>query len=58
MLKAVGQIRGVCDPTNTVNVWMANELRVDVQAFMWRTIPYIWGMAVVGLVVSALVFMR
>ncbi len=58
MLMTVGQIQGVCDPTNTVNVWMANELRVDVQAFMWRTIPYIWGMAVVGLVVSALVFMR
>ncbi|MCC6546990.1 citrate transporter [Candidatus Sumerlaeota bacterium] len=57
MLATVGQIQGVCDPTNTANVWLANELRVDVMSLMWRTLPYIWIMGVVGLIISALVFM-
>lgn len=53
MLMTVGQIQGVCDPTNTHNVWLANELRVDVQTLMWRTIPYIWAMVFVGLAIAA-----
>ncbi|MCC7391053.1 citrate transporter, partial [Candidatus Sumerlaeota bacterium] len=57
MLMTVGQIQGVCDPTNTANVWLANELRVDVMSLMWRTIPYIWVMGIMGLIISAFVFM-
>lgn len=57
MLLTVGQIQGVSDPTNTVNVWLANELRVDVQALMWRTLPYIWGMVFVGLAIASLLFL-
>jgi hypothetical protein len=53
MLMTVGQVQGVCDPTNTHNVWLANELRVDVQALMWKTLPYIWGMVFVGLAIAA-----
>jgi hypothetical protein len=53
MLLVVGQVQGICDPTNTHNVWLANELRVDVQALMWRTIPYIWVMVFIGLAVAA-----
>lgn len=56
MLMVVGQIQGVCDPTNTTNVWLANELRVDVQAFMKRTIVYVWAVAVVGLVIGAVLY--
>lgn len=53
MLMTVGQVQGVCDPTNTHNVWLANEVRVDVQALLWRTLPYIWGMAIVGLIIAS-----
>ncbi len=53
MLMTVGQVQGVCDPTNTWNVWLANELRVDVQSLMWRTLPYVWIMVFIGLAVSA-----
>ncbi len=53
MLLTVGQVQGICDPTNTHNVWLANELRVDVQALMWRTIPYVWAMVFIGLAVAA-----
>src|SRR5690606_26893236 len=58
ILLTVGQVQGICDPTNTHNVWLANELRVDVQALMWRTIPYIWGMVFVGLTVAAFMAYR
>ncbi len=56
MLMVVGQIQGVCDPTNTHNVWLANELRVDVQQVMYRTLPYVWGMVVFGLLVATMTF--
>jgi hypothetical protein len=52
MLLTVGQVQGICDPTNTHNVWLANELRVDVQGLMFRTLPYIWAMVFAGLGIS------
>ncbi len=53
MLLTVGQVQGICDPTNTHNVWLANELRVDVQKLMWRTLPYVWVLVFIGLAVAA-----
>ncbi|CAN5279330.1 TRAP transporter large permease subunit [soil metagenome] len=53
VLQSAGQIQGICDPTNTQNVWLANELRVDVQALLWRTIPYVWVAAFVGLAIAS-----
>ncbi len=57
LLLAVGQIQGISDPTNTHNVWLANEMRVDVQKLLWNTIPYTWLIAILGLSVSAFLFM-
>ena len=54
MLISVGAIQGVCDPTNTANVWMASFLGVDVLAITKRLMPYIWILAAVGLVIAAL----
>ena len=56
LLLSVGQIQGISDPTNTQNVWLANEMRVDVQKVLWNTIPYTWLIAVLGLILSALMF--
>ncbi|MGE5313826.1 MAG: citrate transporter [Acidobacteriota bacterium] len=56
MLLSVGQVQGVCDPTNTQNVWLANELKLDVQAILWRTLPYMWGLAFIGLLVGVVLF--
>lgn len=58
LLMSVGQIQGISDPTNTQNVWLASEMRVDVQKVMWNTLPYAWGVAFLGLCVSATLFMR
>ncbi|MBN2571854.1 MAG: citrate transporter [Ignavibacteriales bacterium] len=57
LLLAVGQIQGISDPTNTHNVWLANEMRVDVQKVLWNTISYSWALALIGLIISALLFM-
>ena len=57
-LLAVGQVQGICDPTNTHNVWVADYLGVDVQDILKRTLPYAWAMAVMGLMVAAVWFMR
>ena len=57
LLLAVGQIQGISDPTNTHNVWLANEMRVDVQKVLWNTIIYTWILALIGLIISSVMFM-
>ncbi|NWF50230.1 MAG: citrate transporter [Ignavibacteriaceae bacterium] len=57
LLLAVGQIQGISDPTNTHNVWLTNEMRVDVQKVLWNTISYTWILAIVGLIISSIMFM-
>ncbi len=57
LLLAVGQIQGISDPTNTHNVWLANEMRVDVQKVLWNTITYTWILALIGLIISSVMFM-
>lgn len=52
-LMAVGQIQGVCDPTNTHNIWIANFLNVHVQDLLKRTILYMWGLAFLGLLLAS-----
>ncbi len=58
VLFSVGQVQGICDPTNTANVWLANELRVDPQTLMLRLLPYAWALAFAGLAVGAALYMR
>ncbi len=53
MLLSVGQVQGICDPTNTANVWIANHQGVDVNAILFRTLPFVWGAAVLGLGAAA-----
>jgi hypothetical protein len=56
ILMSLGTIQGVSDPTNTANVWIANEVRLDVTTLMWRTLPYAWAAAIVGLIAAGLRF--
>lgn len=51
---AVGQIQGVCDPTNTSNVWLATFTKSSTERFLRRTLPYVWGFAAVALAYAAL----
>jgi hypothetical protein len=52
MLISVGQIQGICDPTNTHNIWIANYLGTDTQMLLRKTIPYAWLSTLVGLCLS------
>jgi H+/gluconate symporter-like permease len=49
---SVGQIQGVCDPTNTANVWIANYLNINVQDILKKTLLYMWALALVGLIIA------
>ncbi len=57
-LLSVGQLQGVCDPTNTHNVWIANYTGTDVQQLLRRTLLYVWPAALLGLIIAAVMFMR
>lgn len=52
MLMSVGQLQGVCDPTNTHNVWIATYLGIDTQILLRKTIPYVWTAVVFGLILA------
>ena len=55
-LMTTGQIQGVCDPTNTQNVWTASATGVDVNDIMKKTLPYVWVGVVIGLIVAAVMY--
>lgn len=50
------RIQGCGDPTNTQNVWTANYAEVDVNTVTKRLLPYLWIIAVVGVVLSAFMY--
>jgi hypothetical protein len=52
MLMSVGQLQGICDPTNTANIWIATYLNTDTQVLLKRTIPYAWTAAALGLALA------
>jgi hypothetical protein len=56
MLISVGALQGVCDPTNTANVWIANFVKVDTADILRSTIVYVWPLAVVALAIAAAMY--
>jgi Na+/H+ antiporter NhaC len=52
MLMSVGQVQGICDPTNTANIWIATYLGTDTQVLMRKTLPYAWVGVVAGLTLA------
>lgn len=54
MLMSVGQLQGICDPTNTHNVWIATYLGTDTQSLLKRTLPYAWIAVFAGLCLAVL----
>lgn len=46
---SVGQIQGVCDPTNTHNAWIAQFMKVPAEEIMKKTLPYAWTFVLVAL---------
>ncbi|HEY9677168.1 MAG TPA: hypothetical protein V6C76_04135 [Drouetiella sp.] len=52
MLLSVGQLQGICDPTNTANIWIATYLNTDTQVLLRKTVPYAWTATLLGLILS------
>ena len=52
MLMSVGQIQGICDPTNTHNIWIANYLGINTQILLRKTLPYAWSAVFLGLILA------
>ena len=50
------RIQGCGDPTNTQNVWTANFAEVDVNGITKKLMPYLWIVAVIGVVISAVLY--
>ncbi len=57
LLMSVGAVQGISDPTNTHNVWLANEKQQNVQKVLRNTLPYSWSLAALGLVAAAIYFL-
>jgi hypothetical protein len=53
---AAGMLQGVCDPTNTANVWIAGFQGVTVNQILRYTIVPVWAAAIVAVVVFGLRF--
>ncbi|PRX44934.1 tripartite ATP-independent transporter DctM subunit [Prauserella shujinwangii] len=47
------QVFGVADPTSTQTVWAAQYSGISPQQVMVRTLPYVWCVALGGLIVTA-----
>lgn len=56
MLISVSAMQGVCDPTNTANVWVANFIKIDAVDILKHMIVYIWPMIVVALSIAAVMY--
>ena len=55
-LMSTGQLQGICDPTNTHNVWTAATTATDVNDILRKTLPYVWIAAVIGLIIAGIMY--
>jgi len=53
---AAERIQGCGDPTNTQNVWTANFAEVDVNSITKKLLPYLWLIAIVGVILSGILY--
>ncbi len=53
VLASVSAVQAVCDPTNTHNVWIASQTKVETSDILRRTLPMIWPMSVIALTIAA-----
>lgn len=51
-----GAMQGICDPTNTHNVWIATYINEDVIKLTKKLLLYVWGMIFVGLLLMSILF--
>jgi len=52
-LMSTGQVQGICDPTNTHNVWTAQETGTDVNDLLKKMLPFVVVVVLASLIVAA-----
>ncbi len=52
-LMGTGLVQGVCDPTNTMNVWTGSFTKTDVNDILKSTLPYTMAATLAALIVIA-----
>ncbi|WP_231974055.1 hypothetical protein [Pseudonocardia sp. HH130630-07] len=57
LMASYNQVLGVSDPTSTQTVWAAQYSGVSPQQVMLRTLPYVWVVAIGGVVTSAVLYL-
>lgn len=55
-LLSTGQLQGICDPTNTHNVWTAAAVDTDVNDILKKTLPYVWITATIALIIAGFMY--
>jgi hypothetical protein len=55
LMASYNQVFGVTDPTSTQTVWAAQYSGVSPQQVLVRTLPYVWVVALAGIIVSAVI---
>jgi H+/gluconate symporter-like permease len=56
VLASVSAVQAVCDPTNTHNVWIASQAKIETLDILRRTLPFIWPMSIVALTIAAFLY--
>lgn len=51
----VGQVQGVCDPTNTHNVWIAQFTHVSTEELLKKTLPFVWVFVLLALLYAVFI---
>jgi len=55
-LLSAERIQAIGDPTNTHNVWLSNYVGVDVNKLLLKLLPYIWLLAIAGVITASIMF--
>ncbi|MBV8601600.1 MAG: transporter [Candidatus Eremiobacteraeota bacterium] len=55
---SISVIVGVSDPTSTQTVWSAEYSGVRPEAVMRLTLPYTWAIAIAGIILAVLLYLR
>ncbi|AEM77995.1 hypothetical protein [Thermoanaerobacter wiegelii] len=55
-LLSTERIQAIGDPTNTHNVWLSNYVGVDVNKLLLKLLPYIWLLAIAGVITASIMF--
>jgi len=50
------RVQSIGDPTNTHNVWLSNYVGTDVNKILIKVLPYIWGLAAIGIIISSIMW--